>query len=220
MLFLAVFCGLLAENWREHYVEHKRSRELSFSLKTDLVRDTATLKRIIANRKERTEILNRLMDEIEKPQNLRNDTIIVAFGEDELLRRSYFMSDAGTYDQIKQAGFLRYFKKDIGTCLVRYETFRNASSILADIETKFVFEQVVTLFNKLANQKFLRYEGKGNASLFGGYLIKKDNTLLDELYGDIRFLQKRNEAYLYSLNSLYAIALECINQLNEDFDLK
>jgi hypothetical protein len=105
----AVFCGFLAENWREHYVEHKRSRELSFSLKTDLVRDTATLKRIIANRKERTEILNRLMDEIEKPQNLRNDTIIVAFGEDELLRRSYFMSDAGTYDQIKQAGFLRYF---------------------------------------------------------------------------------------------------------------
>src|SRR5215204_6589542 len=84
MLFLAVFCGFLAENWREHYIEHKRSQGLSISLKKDLTRDTTVLRGIIYNRNERTEIFNKLLDEIEKPQNLRNDTLIAALAEDEL----------------------------------------------------------------------------------------------------------------------------------------
>ena len=30
MLFLAVFCGFLAENQREHYVEHKRAKDYEY----------------------------------------------------------------------------------------------------------------------------------------------------------------------------------------------
>ena len=56
--------------------------------------------------------------------------------------------------------------------------------------------------------------------MLGRPLIMKDISFLNELYGDIRFLQKRNEAYVNSLNSLYTIASECINQLNEEFNLK
>ena len=32
MLFLAVFAGFMAENWREHMIEHKRARELAGEL--------------------------------------------------------------------------------------------------------------------------------------------------------------------------------------------
>ena len=32
MLFLAVFCGFLAENFREHYVEHQREIQFIQSL--------------------------------------------------------------------------------------------------------------------------------------------------------------------------------------------
>src|SRR6266576_2832024 len=43
MLFLAVFCGFLAENQREHMVEHRREKEYIVSLVEDLKNDSAFL---------------------------------------------------------------------------------------------------------------------------------------------------------------------------------
>ena len=43
MLFLAVFCGFLAENQREHMIEHKREHQYMVSLLSDLKTDTARL---------------------------------------------------------------------------------------------------------------------------------------------------------------------------------
>jgi hypothetical protein len=43
MLFLAVFCGFLAENQREHMVEHQREKEFMVSLLSDLKSDTTNL---------------------------------------------------------------------------------------------------------------------------------------------------------------------------------
>jgi len=43
MLFFAVFCGFLAENQREHFVEHQREKQYMQSMVEDLVLDTAEL---------------------------------------------------------------------------------------------------------------------------------------------------------------------------------
>ena len=43
MLFLAVFCGFLAENQREHMVEHQREKKYMESLVSDLALDTVML---------------------------------------------------------------------------------------------------------------------------------------------------------------------------------
>ena len=44
MLFLAVFCGFLAENQREHYVEHIREKQFIKSFVEDLKSDTAAIR--------------------------------------------------------------------------------------------------------------------------------------------------------------------------------
>ena len=49
MLFLAVFCGFLAENQREHMGEHKREKQYMISLIEDLETDTTQLKKVISN---------------------------------------------------------------------------------------------------------------------------------------------------------------------------
>lgn len=46
MLFLAVFCGFLAENIREHRVENTRAKEYAKSLLNELYEDTVQLKLI------------------------------------------------------------------------------------------------------------------------------------------------------------------------------
>ena len=44
MLFLAVFCGFLAENQREHMVEHQRAKQYAILLYEDIKADTGTVK--------------------------------------------------------------------------------------------------------------------------------------------------------------------------------
>src|SRR6185369_5780116 len=47
MLFLAVFCGFLAENWREHIVEHQREKVLMKSMLKDIHADTVFFSQMI-----------------------------------------------------------------------------------------------------------------------------------------------------------------------------
>ena len=47
MLFFAVFCGFLAENWREHMQEHRREKEFIHSIVEDLKSDKLQSSRTI-----------------------------------------------------------------------------------------------------------------------------------------------------------------------------
>ena len=53
MLFLAVFCGFLAENQREHMIEHQREKEYIRSFVEDLKQDTVQLKKVIGSLDEK-----------------------------------------------------------------------------------------------------------------------------------------------------------------------
>ena len=50
MLFLAVFCGFLAENYREHYVEHQRAIQLAKNLYKEILADSIALEEKISIR--------------------------------------------------------------------------------------------------------------------------------------------------------------------------
>lgn len=54
MLFLAVFCGFLAENFRGNYVENERAKELAKNLYNEIFTDSINIQQKIAvrNRKE------------------------------------------------------------------------------------------------------------------------------------------------------------------------
>ena len=52
MLFLAVFCGFLAENFREHQVEHRREKKYIISLIKDVELDIISLQQSSGIRKK------------------------------------------------------------------------------------------------------------------------------------------------------------------------
>ena len=76
MLFLAVFCGFLAENQREHYVEKTRAKEYATSLLIDLRKDSIHIGNIIEHRTASEQSLGTLMDELEKKPANQKDTKI------------------------------------------------------------------------------------------------------------------------------------------------
>src|SRR6185436_7663697 len=51
MLFLAVFCGFIAENIREHKVEQQRAKVLARNLYKEIYADSIAIQQCLANRK-------------------------------------------------------------------------------------------------------------------------------------------------------------------------
>ena len=110
MLFLAVFCGFLAEYQLEHYIEKQRAKDFALSLHRDLVADTA----IFNSNTERLMICAKKID-----------TLIGLFGNAEQIQDNtasvYSLSvyafiypsstpDESTLQQLLNSGSLRYFK--------------------------------------------------------------------------------------------------------------
>jgi len=61
MLFLAVFCGFLAENQREHIIEHRREKQFMISMVEDLKTDTATIRKILSDIKLRRSYIDSML---------------------------------------------------------------------------------------------------------------------------------------------------------------
>src|ERR1043165_931061 len=67
MLFLAVFCGFLAENFREHEVEHQREKQYMITMLEDLRADTALLRKALEYWNERNKSVDSITEAIKLP---------------------------------------------------------------------------------------------------------------------------------------------------------
>ncbi|MGZ4011725.1 MAG: hypothetical protein ACXVLF_12280, partial [Flavisolibacter sp.] len=74
MLFLAVFCGFLAENLREEMVNHKREHGYMKSLAEDLKQDTVQLNKIIAALDVKLAYRDSLLHELANPDVFKSSS--------------------------------------------------------------------------------------------------------------------------------------------------
>lgn len=109
MLFLAVFCGFLAENIREHKVEQHRAKEFAKSLVQDLQKDTAAIS--IESKSARLYIA--VVDSLLK----LNNTALQGRQASQFSFYTRFVYwtvpvswNRNTFQQIRNSGSLRYFK--------------------------------------------------------------------------------------------------------------
>jgi hypothetical protein len=137
MLFLAVFCGFLAENFREHKVEQQRAKELAISFYDELKRDSATIQIIQMNRLERDLSLTYLKKYF-RDSSITNcsKTFSINFNYAFIVFASYiFEPKDAILDQLKNSGSLRYFKN-----LELQKLTGDLSVAIANIRTRNKFE--------------------------------------------------------------------------------
>ena len=110
MLFLAVFCGFLAEYYLEHTIEHNREKQFIESLIKDIDADTAQLSRIKTFRLARISSIDSFNNYLAK-----NTSATISVRGIQLLNdlRGHvaFFENSGTLDQLKNAGGLRLIRK-------------------------------------------------------------------------------------------------------------
>src|SRR5882757_2842561 len=111
MLFLAVFCGFLAENQREHMIEHRREKQFMQSLVRDLKKDTAFLNFAFPRKETRLKSIDSVFTFFENnplPNEIPGYVVVQMrrTAWDQPLDRN-----KGTIDQLKSSGSLRLIRK-------------------------------------------------------------------------------------------------------------
>ena len=142
MLFLAVFCGFLAENQREHFVEHNREKQYMRSLMEDLETDTVELhaaldKAAIIIRNTDSVLIFLASYKISNQVSLHFANIVGLSGMRQVLintdRTSSQLKNSGAMRLIREKKvsdlILKYWKQieETNISLERYLVYRNAS---------------------------------------------------------------------------------------------
>jgi len=146
MLFLAVFCGFLAENFREHQVERQRAKVFAQSLLEDLKKDTTALRSgiLLSNKKINAE--DDILAMMHKSYKQIKDTV---FYKDmvSIISSSPFIPTDGTYTQMKASGALRYFDQSLVNLMNAYDVQLKKSKFRDEVEDRAIWVLADLNFN-------------------------------------------------------------------------
>ncbi len=110
MLFLAVFCGFLAEYQLEHYIEKQRAKEFAVSLYRDLVGDTTSIGNINMQIRYNISDIDTLTALLDNTGNIKSNTFNIYKYSVRAFGFPQYQADESTLQQLLNSGSLRYFK--------------------------------------------------------------------------------------------------------------
>src|SRR5512146_2739857 len=107
MLFLAVFCGFLAENFREHKVEKERERQFITSLVSDMRDDTLSITKQIENIEKGILLFDTLSKMLDSPESAKKNGEAIYYTSRMGIRQAPLANNSRTIDQLKNSGGFR-----------------------------------------------------------------------------------------------------------------
>ncbi len=160
MLFLAVFCGFLAENIREHKIEHTRAGEYARLLIKELEKDTIMIKNVT----------NQLEKVVESFDSISSFVYRWVSGN-KVPGSFYYHSQIGTISplvtwnnasliQLTQSGNLRYFRNQelVNKISSYYSNQEYVGSLnIVDRERR---EKTLVIRSRILNNHFYKYYSK------------------------------------------------------------
>ena len=167
MLFLAVFCGFLAENVREHKIEENRARELAKSFYEELKNDSVNAVIKTQNRIKQENALKYLMEYF-KDSNITNvsKTFVLNFQYGINFRTpSVFEPRTVVLEQLKNSGSLRYFKNDelqklIGDLSVAINNINDRQALESSVRNEYINPLVIKHYDYDFDRAFSQLGGK------------------------------------------------------------
>ena len=222
MLFLAVFCGFLAENIREGAVERHREKQFVQSFMEDLKTDTAAINQNILFRKQKGEQLDSLM-------LLMSNNMIKGYESDlyylgrMMVRTARFQSTDRTITELKNSGSLRLIRNErVADSMISYQKMIARVEVNQEddrIERRAADPILVRMFNPFIFDKMVGLDGihrpEGNPPL-----RSYDPNLFQDLAYDIGQIKGSNFLIENRLNILNMKANNLIAILIKEYHLK
>ena len=228
MLFLAVFCGFLAENQREHMVDHQREKTYMASLMEDLVNDTIDLASDNASWEMIIREADTLRNELIKQPETRNNKLIYRMASALNYNNTLSYHDR-TIGQLKNAGNFRLIrKKYIADSIVEYDAvYQTAIKNIEELYRIIIRPEQLELQDQLLSSKF--YEITNNPSLFDSAIKMEPEVILMKKGKEDMVFQYYNRLYNYRrLNfnrvrwqkNMLRMAINLIMMIKKEYHLK
>jgi hypothetical protein len=231
MLFLAVFCGFLAEYQLEHKIERDREKQFMQSFVKDLKADTANLTELIRLRNERHTMYDSLSSALIENRFSENGSDVYYWAR-SITRRQYFFSSDGTMQQLKNSGGLRLVSdRDIADQIMAYDVLYRTISNQQGLEESQLEDYRVlaakvfdgAVFKKMAIFKqaqdasgiFITERPSGNPPL-------KDSSpaMLNDVVNKLNYWRAGSNFINYLLNQMKEKAISLIESIQKEYHLK
>jgi hypothetical protein len=160
MLFLAVFCGFLAEYQLEHYIEKQRAKEFAVSLYRDLVGDTTAINNINHLTENCISDIDSLTALLDQQGDLKANTINVYKYSVNAFGLPQYQPNESTLQQLLNSGSLRYFKNATLVDSIKYynnQIQRNAEFSKSAYEFNLEFRKIQLQVVKIGLLNKARY---------------------------------------------------------------
>ena len=111
MLFLAVFCGFLAENIREHQIEQAREKQYILSLIADLKENDQVISHELNFQKTRIVMMDSMISMLNNPNQVRGHQGLLYYFARISPRLRTLTVNNRTFEQLKNSGNFRLIRK-------------------------------------------------------------------------------------------------------------
>ena len=224
MLFLAVFCGFLAENQREHYVEHQREKQYMQSMLQDLQIDLKNIA-LSQNEKERmVQFADSLTQMYIDGSYKENSGRFYYYARNFSTYQNLFIMTDGTLTQLKNSGGLRLIRKsEIVNSLQAYDNVFNQFRLSQEREDRYLMDYrdvMAKIFDiRIFDKMLVTYPDinrpEGNPPLFNG-----DKQLINEMLIRVHIAKRNKLASLSYLSRLQEKATSLIGQIKKEYHLQ
>jgi hypothetical protein len=220
MLFLAVFCGFLAEYKLEHVIEDQREVKNIRSLIQDLETDNTNLQSYVKLRMEKKVMLDSLVTILSDNSYKQSGSQTYFFAR-HIFDGNSFQSTDGSIQQLKNGGNLRLIKKEkIVNSILAYDT--EVKSLHewdeADHSIRNSFREIggsifkADIFYHTMDTKMHFIRPVGNPQL-----ITDDPGSINKVTFQVQYLTLMTQGNIYRAEKLKSQAVNLINLLKKEY---
>jgi len=159
MLFLAVFCGFIAENWREQLKEHQREKEFIRSIVEDLKSDTLQSDKILVQLRSTNTGIDSVLNALSSTEIIENSNNANRLWTKNLDIRAFISNDR-TIQQLKNSGELRLIRnKAVSDRIMKYDQtvknyYQQSNFMYSALSDQHVYSQLFDFISLKKNRNF------------------------------------------------------------------
>jgi hypothetical protein len=224
MLFLAVFCGFLVENYREHIVEHEREKQYIQSLIADLRSDQQTLTLHNVRVQSGASMMDSMIAILNTPSLISNNTGKLYYWARIAPRLNPLSTNDRTFEQLKNSGNFRLIR-DINTSnkiMTYYEKFPLIRLLESINETEFnEYKKIAAkIFDPAVFLKMEGSNGEIKRTNENPSFRTTDNELLQELSVFSVYMLGTKRGILAAAQELKNAGSELLEYLEKEYHLE
>ena len=215
MLFLAVFCGFLAEYQLEHKIEKDRAKQYIISFFEDLKYDTSHLTAVINDYKKKVNkltVISKCYDSVLAKSSCKSCLNALYASS-----RGFFelRTSDRTLQQLKNAGGLRLIKSADADSIITYDNLIRGYKV----DETTTFQETQTAIRDISNELFNYAVVKDGIFTEGDLFITDDKIIINKYFNTLDRYAKYAAMYIRKLERIRSKAVNIMNYFNKKYHI-